>query len=127
ERDAVMEPQEVLPNDPYFLNSGAWNLGGGAWGWYVTHAPQAWDITRGAPSTVIAILDTGIKPNGLVDFNGQIASTWNVLNQTPDATTNAGNQGTYVDGVCAFAIEYGGGNGGYRAQRRLSLHQCDHE
>jgi hypothetical protein len=68
ERDSLLQPQEVLPNDPYFLYSGAWNLGGGAWGWYATHTTQAWDIAKGDPSVQIAILDTGIKPNGLTDF-----------------------------------------------------------
>jgi thermitase len=98
ERDNVLKPQEVLPDDPYFLNSGAWNLGGGAWGWYATHTTQAWDITKGDSSVQIAILDTGIKPNGLADFDGRISSTWNVLNNSSDATSNAGNHGTYVAG-----------------------------
>src|SRR5436190_15095059 len=118
ERDTVLQPQEVLPNDPYFLNSGAWKPGGRAWGWGVTHTTQAWDITRGSPSTVIAILDTGIKPSGLADFDGQIGSTWNVLNQTSDATTNAGNHGTYVAGVAALAIDNAAGNAGYCPQCR---------
>jgi subtilisin family serine protease len=127
ERDTLLQPQEVLPNDPYFLNSGAWNLGGGAWGWYVTHTAQAWDITKGAPSTVIAVLDTGIKPNGLADFNGQIASTWNVLNQTADATTNAGNHGTYVAGVAGLAMDNGAGNAGYCPQCRLMIVQVGYD
>jgi thermitase len=113
ERDAVLKPQEVLPNDPYFLNSGAWNLGGGAWGWYATHTTQAWDITKGDPAVQIAILDTGIKPNGLADFSGRISSTWNVLNNTSDATSNAGDHGTYVAGVASLAVDNGSGNAGY--------------
>src|SRR5206468_6208517 len=43
ERDAIVKPQEILPADPYFLNSDSWNLSGGAWGWYQTHTTQAWD------------------------------------------------------------------------------------
>jgi subtilisin family serine protease len=123
EPDSVVKPQEDLPNDPYFLNSGAWNLGGGAWGWYVTHTTQAWDVTKGSPSVVIAILDTGIKANGLADFGGQISSTWNVLNNTTDATTNAGNHGTYVAGVAGLAIGNGVGNAGYCPNCRLMVVQ----
>jgi hypothetical protein len=46
EPDGVLQPQESLPNDPYFPQQYA--LGGGAWGWYQTHTTQAWDITQGA-------------------------------------------------------------------------------
>jgi hypothetical protein len=113
ELNSTLQPQEQLPNDPYFLNSGAWNIGGGAWGWYQTHTTQAWDITEGSPSTTIAILDTGIKTSGLADFSGQISSTWNVLNGTTDVTTNAGNHGTYVAGVAGLALGNGVGNAGY--------------
>ena len=123
EADSVLKPQEVLPNDPYFLNSGSWNLGGGAWGWYVTHTTQAWDITKGDPSVQIAILDTGIKPNGLADFGGRISSTWNVLTNTSDATSNAGDHGTYVAGVASLALGNGAGNAGYCPECGLMIVQ----
>jgi hypothetical protein len=123
ERDEVMMPQEVLPSDPYFLNSAAWNLGGGAWGWYDTHTTQAWDITEGDPSVNVAILDTGIKTQGLSDFEGQIGSTWNVLSNTTDATTNAGNHGTYVAGIVGLALGNGAGNAGYCPHCRLMVVQ----
>jgi thermitase len=113
EQDQTLKPQEQLPNDPYFLNSGSWNLGGGAWGWYVTHTTQAWDITQGNPNVQIAVLDTGIKTNGLADFSGQISSTWNVMNNSTDATSGAGNHGTYVAGVVGLAIGNDVGNAGY--------------
>jgi hypothetical protein len=88
ERDAVLQPQDVLPNDPSFPQNYA--VGGGAWGWTMTHTTQAWDVTKGDHSVVVAILDTGIKTNGLSDFDGQISSTWNVLKNSTDVTTNAG-------------------------------------
>jgi thermitase len=113
EQDQTLKPQEQLPNDPYFLNSGAWNISGGAWGWYVTHTTQAWDITQGNPNVQIAVLDTGIKTNGLADFSGQISSTWNVMNNSTDATSGAGNHGTYVAGVVGLAVGNDVGNAGY--------------
>src|ERR1051326_4226196 len=123
ERDGFVAPQEVLPNDPYFLNSSAWNLSGGAWGWYQTHTTQAWDITQGNASVNVAILDTGIKPAGLSDFAGQISSTWNAMNNTTDVTTNAGNHGTYVAGVVGRAAGNGAGNAGYCPQCKLMIVQ----
>jgi thermitase len=110
EPDAILEPQESLPNDPYFPQQYA--LGGGAWGWYQTHTTQAWDITQGSPSVVIAILDTGLKAAGLSDFGGQVVSGWNVLNNSSDTSSQAGNHGTYVAGVAGLAVGNGVGNAG---------------
>lgn len=54
----------LQPNDP--LYQGAQNPGDQTYlydGEYSLHAPGAWDITTGASSSVIAIVDTGILPN----------------------------------------------------------------
>ena len=111
EPDSVARPQETVPDDPFFP-AGSFSLGGGAWGWYQTHATQAWDITQGNPSVVIAILDTGLNAPGL-DFAGQLVSGWNVLNGTNDTTTGAGSHGTYVAGAAGLAIDNASGNAGY--------------
>jgi hypothetical protein len=111
ELDATLEPQETLPNDPYFPQQYA--LGGGAWGWYQTHTTQAWDITEGSPSAIVAVLDTGLKTSGLGDFNGQVVSGWNVLSNTSDTSSQAGNHGTYVAGVVGLAGANGTGNAGF--------------
>jgi subtilisin family serine protease len=113
EPDGIVKPQEILPNDPYFLNSPAWNISGGAWGWYQTHTTQAWDITQGDPSVVVAVLDTGLKTSGLSDFDGQVVSGWNVLNSSSDTSSQAGNHGTYVAGVVGLAMANGVGNAGF--------------
>ena len=84
EPDAKLQPQDVLPNDPSFPQTYA--VGGGAWGWTMTHTTQAWDVTKGDPSVVVAILDTGLRPSGLTDFNGQVSSSWNVLSSSNDVT-----------------------------------------
>src|SRR5438477_3495439 len=111
ERDVVLQAQDNLPDDPSFPQ--AYSVGGGAWGWTMTHTTQAWDITQGNASVVVAILDTGIKTAGLGDFTGQISSTWNVLNGTSDATTNAGNHGTYVAGIVGLALGNNIGSAGF--------------
>ncbi|MDX6503212.1 MAG: thermitase, partial [Gaiellaceae bacterium] len=113
EQDGIVTPQEVLPNDPYFLNSGAWNISGGAWGWYQTRTTQAWDVTRGDPSVIVAILDTGLKTTGISDFDGQVVSGWNVLSNSADTSSQAGNHGTYVAGVVGLAMANGVGNSGF--------------
>jgi Subtilase family len=123
ETDGRLQPQETLPNDPYFLNSSAWNISGGAWGWYQTHTTQAWDITQGDLSVVVAVLDTGIKTSGLADFDGQIASTWNAMTGTTDVTTNAGNHGTYSAGVVGLALGNGVGNAGFCPRCKLMIVQ----
>src|SRR5262249_3916773 len=111
ERDTVLEPQEVLPDDPYFPVQYA--LGGGAWGWYQTHTTQAWDITQGSASVVVAGRDTGLKTAGLSDFEGQVVSGWNVLKNSSVVSSSAGNHGTYVAGVVGLESGNGVGNAGF--------------
>jgi thermitase len=111
EPDAVAKPQESVPDNPYFPQ-GSFALAGGAWGWWQTHTTQAWDITQGSPSVVIAILDTGLKAQGL-NFGSHLVTGWNVLSGTTDTTSNAGVHGTYVAGVAVQAINDTTGNAGY--------------
>jgi subtilisin family serine protease len=82
-------------------------------GWYATHTTQAWDITRGDPSVVVAILDTGLKTQGLSDYDGQVVTGWNVMRNSTDTSTFAGNHGTYVAGVVGLALGNGTGNAGF--------------
>lgn len=111
EPDAIAKPQETIPNDPYFPR-GTYSISSGAWGWYQTHTTQAWDLTTGSPNTVIAIVDTGLKPQSL-DFSGQLVSGYNVLNGTTDTSSTAGNHGTYVAGVAGLAMNTSSGSAGY--------------
>jgi hypothetical protein len=107
--DAMSKPAEQLPNDPFFPQTYA--LSGGAWGWYKTRATQAWDVTTGDPSVVIAIVDTGLR--NVSDFAGQTVPGWNVTDNTGDTSTNAGVHGTYVAGVAGLALGNGMGNAGF--------------
>lgn len=111
EQDATAEPQETVPNDPYFPQ-GAYSIQSGAWGWYQTHTTRAWDVTQGDAGVTVAILDTGLKPQSL-DFDGQLVGGYNVLDGTTDTVSGAGNHGTYVAGVAGLAINTGSGNAGY--------------
>src|SRR6266516_574959 len=111
EPDAIMQPQELLSNDPSF--PARYAVAGGAWGWTKTHTTQAWDITRGNPSIVVAILDTGLRPAGLDDFTGQVVAGWNVVKGSSDVTSGAGVHGTYDAGTVALALGNDVGNAGY--------------
>ena len=57
---------EVVPNDPYFPflwglnNDGTFNLPC-TLSDFDMDAPEAWEITTGAPSIIVAILDTGVQ------------------------------------------------------------------
>ena len=71
EPDWIGEPT-ATPNDPYFpavndFYHGQWGLyNSGAFGWVAgadIHAPQAWDYVTGAPDIVVAVLDSGLRPN----------------------------------------------------------------
>ena len=117
ERDAVATPQETVPDDPFFPH-GTYALGGGAWGWYQTHTTQAWDVTKGDPSVVIAILDTGLRTQAK-DFDNQLVAGWNVMTSSPDTSSNAGVHGTYVAGVAGLASDNGVGNAGYCPKCKL--------
>ncbi len=110
QRDKRFQPQESIPDDPFFP-SGSSALAGGAWGWAQTHTTQAWDVTRGDPGVVVAVLDTGLRQ--LPDFEGQTVSGWNVLKGSTDTASNSGVHGTYVAGVVGLAADNGVGNAGF--------------
>jgi hypothetical protein len=110
QRDVRFQPQESLPDDPFFP-SGSMALAGGAWGWSQTHTTQAWDVTRGDPGVVVAVLDTGLRQ--LPDFTGQTVPGWNVLKSSSDTASNSGVHGTYVAGVIGLAAGNASGNAGY--------------
>lgn len=79
-----------VPNDTYFSSQ---------WGMAKVQAPQAWDITHGTPSTVIAILDTGIDLEH-PDLAGKVISSINFTN-SPTANANGNIHGTHVAGIAA--------------------------
>jgi Subtilase family len=115
EPDGLLKPQEILPNDPFFPQTYA--LSGGAWGWFKTRTTQAWDITEGDPSVVVAVLDTGLKD--VPDFAGQTVTGWDVLDSSADTATNAGTHGTYVAGTVGLALGNAIGNAGYCPRCRI--------
>lgn len=82
----------LVPHDPHW---------GRAWGPRLVHAPEAWSMSTGRSTTVIAIVDTGVD-RSQPDLRGRVLSGWDFHNH--DANPNDDNgHGTAVAGVAAAA------------------------
>ena len=115
------EAAQVVPNDPTFPYS---------WGLYNVNnvdidAPEAWSVTTGNPSTIVAVLDTGIDLSNS-DFAGRIWTNpvndaaqgypndlhgWNFVSNNNNITDNNGH-GTFVTSLIAAAGNNGTGVAG---------------
>ena len=61
------QPNHILhssftPNDPYFIDDEDYSLSSDPdqYGMFIMNAQEGWDVTRGDPSVIIAILDSGV-------------------------------------------------------------------
>lgn len=94
---------DFSPNDPFYLNDPSFGLG--QWGIRKAHVDQAWDLVRGSPSIIVAVIDTGIDP-GHPDLAG-VALPGNTFLSAPDPSCPAGSRiddnghGTHVAGLIA--------------------------
>lgn len=104
---------DYVPNDPYFKNQwGLNNTGqtGGANDADVD-APEAWDITKGASSVRIAILDTGIaSQQSDLRVNGKIVAEKNFT--TSPTPYDLNGHGTHVAGIASAIMDNGKGIAG---------------
>jgi subtilisin family serine protease len=111
EPDSTIQATEVTPNDPnYPLQWGLNNPNG-----INIDAPQAWSVTTGNPSTIVAVLDTGLDTHS-PEFSGHLwvnptagsdgyigdVNGWNFVNNTANIQDNNGH-GTHVTGILAAA------------------------
>ena len=89
---------------------------GRQWAIPKTEVPQAWEVTSGKASVVIAILDTGID-KGHEDLAGKVIAE---VNFTDSPTTNdIYGHGTHVAGIIAAAANNGAGIAGVAYDCRL--------
>ena len=95
EPDMLVEPSEVIPDDPKFPNQ--WHLP-------KIQAPTAWDTSTGSGITV-AVLDTGVDPDH-PDLVNRLVPGWNSVSLNDDTTPVMGH-GTWVAGVVAAETNNG--------------------
>lgn len=101
-------PSDGAPNDPYFgLQADLAPIGVAA----------AWATTTGAPTVVVAVLDTGIDASN-TEFIGRIVPGFNALTGVADGpgdfgtTTDDNGHGTHVSGTIAAAANNAAGIAG---------------
>lgn len=90
EVDRLLQPEEVVPNDPWYVDQ--WHL-------KKIGAPAAWSTTTGSSTVVIAILDTGVD-SAHPDLAAKMVPGWNIYNNNSD-TRDVGGHGTAVAGTAA--------------------------
>jgi subtilisin family serine protease len=81
-----------------------------AWHAHKIGLPDAWDVSTGSASTVVAVLDTGVIASQ-PDFAGRVLPALSATGSLP-MDGNANHHGTYVAGTLAMQIDNGVGSVG---------------
>ena len=100
EQDGTVQAT-VVPRDPHWLQ---------AWGPRLVHAPEAWNMSTGKSTTVIAVVDTGVDSKQ-PDLRGRVLRGWDFQNNDANPKDDNGH-GTAVAGVAAAAANDGVGIAG---------------
>jgi hypothetical protein len=72
---------------------------GDAWGLKRINTSAAWQVTKGNPSVLVAVVDSGCNAE-VADLAGQVAGQWDVLDQDPVAQDDNGH-GTMLATIVA--------------------------
>ena len=107
EEDALVPPS-LTPNDPSFNNQ--WHLA-------KMKCPNAWDITCGSTSVIIAICDSGVDATH-PDLAAAIVPGWNFYDNNSDSSDTDGH-GTGVAGTAAAIGNNGVGVSGVAMNCRI--------
>ncbi|MDQ1300921.1 MAG: family serine peptidase, partial [Chloroflexota bacterium] len=99
------------PNDPDYQDP--WLV----YGPRAIHADAAWDVTRGDPNIIIAILDSGLDLTH-PEFAGRIVPGYDFVNNDSDPTDDQ-THGTHVSGIAAAGIHNGIGMAGIAGDARI--------
>lgn len=104
-RDLAAEPAERTsraPNDPLWPDE---------WSLVKLRAPEAWSVTTGVQSTVVAVLDTGVDL-AQPDLQGAFVPGYDFVNGDTDPSDDYGH-GTMVAGIIAARTDNGLGLASY--------------
>ncbi|UCC64108.1 MAG: S8 family serine peptidase [Anaerolineae bacterium] len=109
----------LLPDDPSFNSQwGLHNVGqvGGTVDADID-APHAWAYHTGAPSVIVAIVDSGVDMDH-PEFNGRLKAGWDYVNDDSDPDDDNGH-GTHVAGIAAATGNNGVGVAGVAWQVQI--------
>jgi len=96
--DQIHAPSSVFPNDPQYY--GEWPLG-------IISAPDAWSITTGSTSLVVAVIDTGVEGTHQ-DLSSKMVPGAHIVGGTSTTSTSDVNgHGTEGAGIIAAASNNG--------------------
>lgn len=115
ERDNVRETiNDRLPNHNFFvvddylmeLNSIKGNPDTRFKGWHLeaVQAPLAWEVTKGSPDIVVAVVDDGLDISHPM-FAGRIVKPYNVIKGNSNVSYGSGH-GTHVAGLAVGALDF---------------------
>ena len=93
---------DSLTIDDTYLNSSAWQLAN-------PHFADAWSLTTGSPSVIVAVLDTGVQPNQ--QDLGTLVPGYDFVNNDSSPADDEGH-GTAVAGIIAAQGNNGQGVAG---------------
>lgn len=82
------------------------------------HLPEAWDVSTGSSSTVIAVIDTGVSPTGTDLPSSKFLTGYNALNGTTNTADDNGH-GTMAASVATMIGNNTGGAAGACWQCRI--------
>jgi thermitase len=108
ERDQYAHTAGEIPNDPGFVSQ--WHLA-------KIQSSQAWSVTTGSSSVVVAVIDTGVYGTH-PDLASNLTPGWNFVKSNPDTSDLLGH-GTAVAGVIAAASNNGIGVAGVSWHSRI--------
>ncbi len=100
--NGLTPPADVVPNDALWVNQ---------WSQPKTRTNRAWEVTSGAPTVKVAILDSGVDP-AQPDLQGRLLAGYDFYNGDSSPADDYGH-GTQVAGVAAAQSGNGIGVAGY--------------
>ena len=108
EPNIILRSNGEKPDDPVF---------GPAWGLETIQAPQAWQVTQGDPSIIVAVVDSGISA-GHSDLSECLVPGYNFIADDSDTLDDYGH-GTQVAGIIAARYNQESGTSGVAPLSRL--------